>query len=143
MQAKPLGHNDLKAAGLDGTWLPRGHFGETDMTCSKGHKIIHHENVRAPHIIILQKNSGYKILEHPTAPASHRIVQTSSKKVAARHDCISYDYDDIAAYEVDEQDGTVMVKCPVDGEILMTYTPNPQFKNFEGELHTTIDGQKI
>lgn len=143
MNSKPFGDPNLKSCGLDGTWLPKGHFGETDFTCPSGHKLIHHDLVRGPHIIPLKKGTKYTLDMHPKLSNNYRILKVGGKTVSVRHDCISYDYDDVVQYTTDPVTGKVVMTCPIDGATLMTYEPHPGFKNFEGELHTVIDGEKI
>lgn len=123
MNSKPFGDSNLKSSGLDGTWLPKGHFGESCITCTKCVKtMIHNVGVRPPHIVAMKNGSKANI-----------------EKI--RPDCLAT-YDDIMTYKVNPFDGTVTFVCTC-GNILGTYTPNPNFKHFDGELITLMDGQKI
>lgn len=122
MKSKKQNDQNLKAIGLDGTWIPRGHFGEKDFTCSKGHVLIHHIDVRSPHMIAIKKGKS--------------IPRNVKQDILSIHD-------DIVKYSVDISTGKVTFACPIDGEILATYTPHEAYKNFDGELSTSHDGRLI
>src|SRR6185312_3659422 len=46
MKSKKHGDENLKKLGLDGTWLPRGHFAEQSLLCDCGAVNVHHIDVR-------------------------------------------------------------------------------------------------
>lgn len=123
VKSKNFGHGDLKTAGLDGTWLPRGHFAESDFKCSNGHKMTHHPLVRNPLVTVHMKGDP---------------VPQDIQKDLHVSDC-----DGIVKYTVDPKDGKVTITCSSCGDLLATYTPNPNFKNFDGQLPTHIDGKDI
>lgn len=123
MKSKPFGDPNLKSIGLNGTWIPRGHFGDTSIGCINcGKTMIHNAGVRAPHIIAVKKGS-----------------KTKTDKI--RPDCLAL-HDDVMTYQVNPADGTVTFVCTC-GKPLGKYTPNPDFKNFDGELLTLMDSQHV
>lgn len=124
MLAKAFGDTVLKSIGLDGTWIPRGFFGESVIICKGGHNLKHNDSVRITSSHLATKFSS-----------GHREI-INLKKIEDIHT-------GTIVYTVDATDGTVIGKCPIDGEIVFTYTPNPNYKNFKGELNTTIDGMRI
>lgn len=126
MKSKPVGHSDLKTLGMDGFWLPRGHFGEMSFTCSNGHVLTHDPLVAPPHITI------------------HKKGQAMTKALRAiRADMIVTNVDGIVKYSWDKVAQVLTITCPTDGEVLATIKPNINFKNFDGDLTTHFDGQVL
>lgn len=126
MKSKPKGHKDLKTLGIDGFWLPRGHFGEMSFTCSNGHKLTHHPLVTPPHIVIHKKGD----------PLTKELL-------ALRPDILVTHSDGVVNYSWDDVNQILTITCPTDGEVLATIKPNPNFKNYDGELMTQFDGKII
>jgi len=77
----------------------------------------------------------------PTPPVGpHRVVHNPAVR---RKDVQPTPPFVIAVYVVVALTGQVTVQCPIHGVTLMVYVPNPDFKDFTGNLPTVADGSDI